>query len=110
MVDVTFIKLVHTAWPVREREGVAEVGWERVRGGDCQTARWPRSAFVRTSAGQLTRSEGRKQSRQACSAFSAHERAYGITAEGASLSSHGRRCSVADRRAAKRICDDQSGH
>ena len=34
MVDVTFIKLVHTAWPVREREGVAEVGWERVRGGE----------------------------------------------------------------------------
>ena len=32
--DLTFIKLVHTAWPFGEREGVAEVWWERVRGGE----------------------------------------------------------------------------
>jgi hypothetical protein len=25
---------VHTAWPFRKREGVAEVGWERARGGE----------------------------------------------------------------------------
>ena len=31
--DLTFIKL-HTAWPFGEREGVAEVWWERVRGGE----------------------------------------------------------------------------